>query len=126
MTRQRASRQQHNAELGRRGEDLACEHLERRGHRILDRNWRCRRGEIDVVSIDRGTIVVVEVKTRSSCDFGHPFDAIHPRKLERLHRLGWDWCQAHGRTGVPTRVDAVAVLISRDGLVGVEHLEAVR
>lgn len=78
------------------------------------------------MSMDRGMVVIVEVKTRTSHDFGHPFDAIDVRKLERLHRLGWEWCASHGCSGRPMRVDAVAVVVSREGLVGVEHLEGVR
>jgi len=116
-----------NIELGRRGERLAADYLTAAGHRVVDRNWRCPRGELDLVTIDREQVVAVEVKTRTSLDFGHPFEAIGPRKLQRLHRLAWAWCAANGMRGVRVRVDAVAVVTGRDGREPViEHLEGVR
>ncbi|MBO9577813.1 MAG: YraN family protein [Microbacteriaceae bacterium] len=116
-----------NIELGRRGEQLAADYLTAGGHRVLDRNWRCPRGELDLVTLDRGQVVAVEVKTRTSLDFGHPFEAIDRRKLERVYRLGWAWCAAHERAGAAVRVDAVAVVLGRRGERAViEHLEGVR
>jgi len=113
-------------ELGAAGEALAADFLRRRGHVILDRNWRAPhgRGELDLVTLDRDRIVVVEVKTRSSLDYGHPFEAIDTRKLERLYRLGWAWCRRGGH--VLDRVDAVAVLLPHGGPAVIEHLEGVR
>lgn len=115
-------------ELGARGESIAAEFLERHGHLVLDRNWRAPhgRGELDLVTLDRGRIIVIEVKTRSSLDYGHPFEAIGAQKLERLHRLGWEWCASHGRPGTLGRVDAVAVLLPAEGPAVIEHLEGVR
>lgn len=115
----------HRIDLGRRGERIAEDHLVRLGHRILDRNWRCRDGELDLVSTRDGVVVAVEVKTRSSLRAGHPFEAIHPEKLHRLHRLGARWCTEHG---VPTRrlrVDVVGVLLAVGSAPVVEHLEGV-
>lgn len=111
-------------ELGRRGERIAADFLEDAGHRILDRNWRCSVGELDLVTDHAGWIVAVEVKTRSSLDYGHPFEAIDARKLRRLQRLGRLWCEAHERPRARTRVDAVAVLLGGADPV-VEHLERV-
>ncbi|MBX9718815.1 MAG: YraN family protein, partial [Microbacteriaceae bacterium] len=65
-------------ELGRTGEQLAVEHLTAEGYTILDRNWRCAIGEIDIVARHGETTVVVEVKTRSGLGFGHPLDAVTP------------------------------------------------
>ncbi len=115
-------------ELGAAGEALAADFLGRHGHVVLDRNWRAPhgRGEIDIVTLHDDRIVVVEVKTRSSLDYGHPFEAIDRRKLERLHRLGWAWCASHGRAGALDRVDAVAVLLPPGGPAIIEHLEGVR
>ena len=109
--------------LGSSGEDIAVDHLVAQGYTILDRNWRCATGEIDIVARDGATTVVVEVKTRSSSGFGHPLDAITPAKLARLRRLAGAWCDAHG--GVKhLRVDAVAVLAHRDG-VTIDHIRQV-
>jgi putative endonuclease len=98
--------------LGRRGEQLAADHLVEEGLEILDRNWRCDIGEIDIVARQGSTVVVVEVKTRSSTAFGHPFDAVTGEKLSRLHRLGRRWREAHPEhRGRPLRIDVVGVLL---------------
>ncbi len=116
-----------NIALGLRGEDIAAAFLLSAGYRILDRNWRCSRGELDLVALDGRQIVAVEVKTRTSLDFGHPFEAIDRRKLERVYRLGWAWCTAHGMPTARLRVDAVAVVTGGGGAPpAVEHLEGVR
>lgn len=112
-------------DLGRRGEELAARYLTGRGYRILDRNWRCRLGEIDIVAERSGTVAVVEVKTRSSTAYGHPFDAITPAKAARLRRLAVAWCDAAQRAPRTLRVDAIAVLVPRgapDDEIVIEHL----
>jgi putative endonuclease len=108
-------------ELGRTGEQLAVEHLEREGFEILDRNWRCAIGEIDVIAQHGPTTVVVEVKTRSGVGFGHPLDAVTPRKLARLRRLAGAWCAATGRGASALRIDVIGVIASRDGVV-IDHV----
>lgn len=112
-------------ELGRRGERLAERHLLARGYRLIDRNWRCRHGEIDLVLRDGDAVVFVEVKTRSSTAFGHPFEAITPLKLARIRRLAGVWCEAHPRERGRVRIDAVSVLVPRDGFPCIEHLAGV-
>lgn len=108
--------------LGRRGEDLAAAHLRSSGHVILDRNWRSRRGELDIVSLADGWVVVTEVKTRSGLGYGHPFAAIDPTKLGRLYRLGLDWCREHRRPTSRLRIDAIAVIAAAGAKPTVEHL----
>jgi len=116
-----------NLELGRRGERIAADFLTLAGHRVVDRNWRGRRGELDLVTVDRGEVVAVEVKTRTSLDFGHPFEAIDRRKLHRVHRLAREWCATHRMSPTRVRVDAVAVIVWRDGArPTIEHLKGVR
>ncbi len=117
-------------ELGRRGERIAERALIGRGYRILDRNWRCREGEIDLVARDGDALVFVEVKTRSSDAFGHPFEAITAAKLARLRRLASAWLAAGGRRAAigsagRIRIDAIAVLAPRDAPATLEHLEGV-
>lgn len=113
----------HNTELGRQGEQIAVRHLEARGMRVLARNWRCRQGEVDIVAQDGRDTVIVEVKTRSSYDYGHPFEAITALKLGRLRRLAAAWCEASRDPVCGLRIDAVAVLLP-DGMPAVvEHLE---
>lgn len=96
-------------DLGRRGERMAEEHLVRRGARVLDRNWRCPLGEIDLVVRDADALVFVEVKTRSSVAFGDPLEAITPVKIARLRRLAGEWCAAHPEERGPLRMDAIGI-----------------
>ncbi len=115
-------------ELGRAGEKLAAEHLTAAGYTILERNWRCAIGEIDIVAQHGGTTVVVEVKTRSGVGFGHPLDAVTPRKLARLRRLAGAWCEAQPTPpaqGVrELRIDVIGVVAGRDGIT-IDHLQQV-
>jgi len=110
--------------LGRYGEDRACEFLLGLGYQIVERNWRCRIGEIDVVAQDGDRFVFVEVKTRSADGFGHPFESITPAKVARLRQLVAAWCEKRQASGVKVRLDAISVLI-RAGLVNIEHLKQV-
>jgi putative endonuclease len=112
-------------ELGRRGESLAAQHLQARGMTLLDRNWRCPQGELDLVAVDRGELVFVEVKTRAGLAYGHPFESITAAKLARLRRLAAAWCDAHPGRHDRVRIDAVAVIAPFGGTPTVEHLERV-
>lgn len=113
-------------DLGQRGEDLAARYLEGLGYMIVDRNWRSRGGELDIVAQDADTTVFVEVKTRAGLGFGHPFEAITELKLARLRRLAMAWCDAHpDRRRGPVRIDAIAVIAGRDREPSIEHLKRV-
>ena len=101
--------------LGRTGEDLAADHLAAAGYDIVERNWRCPQGEIDLVVRDGATLVVVEVKTRSSLNYGHPFEAVNSAKLTRLYVLAAAWARAHPAGSKDWRVDAVSVLLPGSG-----------
>ncbi|WP_024368248.1 YraN family protein [Arthrobacter sp. TB 26] len=111
--------------LGRRGEELAAGYLEAQGMRIVDRNWRCSGGEIDIVALDGDTLVIAEVKTRRSLAYGHPFEAVGLDKLTRLHRLASAWCRDHDLRMARRRVDVVSVLDDGIGDPVVEHLKGV-
>lgn len=111
--------------LGRLGEERAVDFLAARGYVIVDRNWRCPDGEIDIVAFDGADLVIVEVKTRRSRAFGHPFEAVTAAKSGRLWRLGGAWRRAHPDVRVArTRIDLVAVL-GADGH-DVDHLKGLR
>lgn len=112
-------------DLGRRGEALAAEHLIRRGYVIVDQNWRCALGEIDIIAQVGAWTVFVEVKTRSSLAYGHPLEAITPTKLARLRRLAGEWCVQHPVEARLIRIDAIAVVAPRVGDPVIEHLERV-
>ncbi|CAM3606896.1 YraN family protein [Nocardioides zeicaulis] len=115
----------HNRHLGRRGEELAARHLTSLGMVVLDRNWRCDAGEIDLVLRDGRVLVICEVKTRSSRDYGDPVEAVDRRKADRLRRLGVRWLLAHSCHPDDVRVDLVGVLAPPGGPVEVEHVEGV-
>ncbi|HXF81599.1 MAG TPA: YraN family protein [bacterium] len=104
-------------QLGRIGELAAVAHLEALGYRILERNFRCPLGEIDVIAADRGITVFVEVKTRRTAAFGPPFEAITRRKQRRLARLAAAYLQGRGGLEAPARFDAVAVAVGPNGRV---------
>lgn len=114
--------------LGAYGERLAERYLRDHGLTILDRNWRCARGEIDIVALDGPCLAVVEVKTRTTDAFGAPFEAVTRVKLARLRRLSVLWRQAAGGAwdGVPARVDVVSILRPRCGPAHIEHLRGVQ
>ncbi|GAA2013289.1 YraN family protein [Microbacterium ulmi] len=111
--------------LGRAGEDRAVRYLESLGYEILDRNWRARDGELDVVAASHGELVVVEVKTRRTDGFGHPFEAIDSRKLRRLWRLAIAWIAAHPQQvqGRRLRIDAIGLIGADPASAPIEHLE---
>ncbi|WP_111720369.1 YraN family protein [Homoserinimonas sp. OAct 916] len=112
-------------DLGRMGEELAARYLVEKGYAILDRNWRCDQGEIDIIAWQGGEVVFVEVKTRSGLKFGHPFEAITTAKLARMNRLAYAWC-AQGSDRVPRiRVDVIAVIAPHGSEPQLEHLERV-
>jgi putative endonuclease len=96
--------------LGRSGEEQAARWYEARGYRVLDRNWRCRDGEIDLVLARDRWVVFCEVKTRSSLAFGHPAEAVGWRKQQRLRHLGARWLREHKVRAVDVRFDVAAVL----------------
>lgn len=111
--------------LGRLGEQAAVEHLCAAGLTIVDRNWRCATGEIDLVAQDGPVLVFCEVKARSSERFGTPAAAVTPAKLRRLRRLALAWLRAHGWPYTELRFDVVAVRWPPDGPPHVEHLTGV-
>jgi putative endonuclease len=104
------------------GEDLAARHLEEEGLVVLERNWRCDIGEVDIMAREGSVLVVCEVKTRSSLRHGSPFEAITERKLHRLERLGMRWMRERGVRPTSMRVDVVSVLRPTRGQTVIEHV----
>lgn len=100
-------------QLGRAGEQRAVQHLQASGFTVVDRNWRTRGGEIDVVALTHDEVVVVEVKTRASEAFGHPFEALDAAKRSRLWRLGIAWAGAHREAVQGRRLRFMAI-----GIIG--------
>lgn len=116
---------EHRRRLGAWGEAHAARHLARQGMVVLDRNWRCDLGEIDLVLREGNVLVICEVKTRTSVAFGTPLEAVDPRKVQRLQWLGHRWLREHTARPDDLRVDLVGVLAPRGGPVAIEHVRGV-
>jgi putative endonuclease len=110
-------------DLGRRGETLACEYLERQGLVVLSRNWTCRDGELDIVATDGDQLVVCEVKSRAGATCGSPLEAVTPEKLHRIRKVTQRWLQKHRVGWVQVRYDAIAVVWPPDGEVRLHHVK---
>ena len=112
--------------VGRYGERLAARRLGETGMTVLETNWRCRAGEIDIVARDGDCLVVCEVKTRRSTRAGSAVEAVTPAKLARLRRLAGEWLRAHPEQRPPSvRLDVVAVTLPARGAAHVQHLRGV-
>jgi len=116
-------------QIGVRGEDLACAELERQGLQVLERNWRCRLGEIDIVAAEAGanglTMVFCEVKCRSGLGFGHPLEAITFTKRRTLRQLAAVWMRQHRVKASAIRLDAIGVVLAAGEEPSVTHVRAV-
>ena len=107
--------------LGAAGESAAAQYLIRRGYRVVEANARCRIGEIDLVAIDAGVIVFVEVKGNRGRHYGAPEEMVTPAKQRRLTRLAGWYLQRRGWLGMPARFDVVAVDWEESGAARVRH-----
>lgn len=116
---------QQRSALGAYGEALAARHLVERGMIVLDRNWRCDQGEIDLVLRDGHVLVVCEVKTRSSLAFGSPLEGVTEPKVARIRRLAARWLAAHDVRPDEVRLDMVGVLVPRSGPARIDHVRGV-
>lgn len=112
--------------LGNHGERCAVRYLESLGLEIVERNWRCPRGELDIVAFDPSddTLVFVEVKTRSGPGFGSPLEAITYAKARRLYQLALLWLGSSGRRARHIRVDGVGVLFGA-GAPQISHIRGI-
>jgi putative endonuclease len=112
------------SEIGALGERLAVEHLQSLGLRVIDRNWRCRYGELDVVAADDAAriVVFVEVKTRTSDRFGGIEQAVTPEKVRRLRRLAGLWLARQDARWSEVRIDVIGVRIGRRPIPEITHL----
>ena len=111
-------------ELGARGERIAVAYLIDSGLRVLDRNWRCREGELDVVAREGAAIVFCEVKTRRGTGYGHPAEAVTRVKQQRIRVLAQRWLAAHDEHAPEVRFDVVGVLVRSERPALVTHLRA--
>ena len=111
--------------VGQYGEQVAAQYLRDAGYAILERNWRCELGEIDIVARDGDALVICEVKTRRGTAFGSPLEAVTYHKLRRLRRLAGRWLYEHQLRPAEVRIDVVGVVRPPRGEVVVEHVRGV-
>jgi putative endonuclease len=111
--------------VGNFGEDVAATYLQRQGHQIVARGWRCRYGELDLITRDGAELVFVEVRTRRASDFGTAEESISAAKQARLVRLAYAYLEATGAAEQPWRIDVLAVALDAGGRVtGVTHIRS--
>ena len=101
--------------LGRTGERLAAEELSRRGYHILEQNFRCTHGEIDLVAEDAYDLIFIEVKTRRGNAYGLPEEAVTPRKQQKIVQVASYYLDLHACSERSWRIDIVAVQLSKGG-----------
>ncbi|GAA1575652.1 YraN family protein [Kribbella sancticallisti] len=111
--------------VGKYGEDLAARYLAEHGFAILERNWRCAQGEIDIVAREHRALVICEVKTRRGLNYGSPLESITYRKLATLRQLAGRWLRTHDLRPGEIRIDVIAVLMPHHGNPTVDHLRGV-
>jgi putative endonuclease len=110
--------------FGKLGEDLACEELQRRGYAILDRRFRTRCGELDIIARDGPVLVFVEVRARAGGGFGNPFDSVTWQKRHRLSRMAAAYLCWKGLADVACRFDVVGVTPADNGKFHVEIIQS--
>jgi putative endonuclease len=109
-------------ELGKRGEELASRFLRKNRYKILERNYVCKMGEMDIIAQEKDTLVFVEVKTRTSMDFGPPQLAVNPTKQMQLSKVALNFLKEKKREDVKARFDVVAIILRPTG----EEIELIR
>lgn len=108
--------------IGDKGEQIAADYLKDRGYQLLDKNFITRYGELDLVAFEGGTVVFVEVKTRTSTTFGLPEASITPAKMERIQNSALLWLQAHPEAPEDWRIDVVAIIMShQNDMTDIQH-----
>ncbi|MBB5911579.1 putative endonuclease [Nocardia transvalensis] len=115
----------HNLALGAHGEELAARFLRASGMEIVEQNWRCRYGELDLIARDAEVTAFVEVKTRSGLGFGAPAESVTFSKQQRIRRLALLWLNEQDGPWRRIRFDVVSVLLIRDREPAIDHLKAV-
>ena len=102
-------------ELGRRGEELAVHYLKKNGYRLIERNYICKMGEMDIIAKEKDTLVFIEVKARTSTAFGPPQLAVNPAKQRQLSKVALHFLKEKKIEDVKARFDVVAILLGKKG-----------
>lgn len=118
-----SSKGQQNAGVGTRGEDLAAAFLERSGFAIIERNFRCKGGEVDIVAREGKTLVFVEVKSRKTLTYGLPQLAVTPFKQRQISKAALTWLARNHKHDSPARFDVIAILLEGSYQHRLEHIK---
>ena len=115
--------------LGATGEEIAVDYLVSQGYVVFDRNWRSKSGEIDIIASEKfnsqDELIFIEVKTRSSRDYGDPIQAITATKYLRMYRLALEWLSENNASREAWRLDVISIVISRAQEIEIDHLKRV-
>jgi len=117
------SKGQQNASIGNRGEELAAACLERSGYKLIERNFRCKGGEVDIVAREGKTLVFVEVKSRKTLTYGVPQLAVTPFKQRQISKAALTWLARNRLHDTPARFDVIAILLSSDYQHQIDHIK---
>src|SRR4030067_726854 len=109
-------------ELCKKGEELALRFLKKKGYRLIEKNYLCKMGEMDIIAKEKDTLVFIEVKTRTSTEFGPPQLAVNPRKQRQLSKVALNYLNEKRLKDVKARFDVVAILLRQKG----EEIELIR
>ena len=111
--------------LGREGENAAEAYLKKKGYRIIEKNFRCKLGEIDIIADQDGVVVFIEVKARADHQYGHPFNAVTPTKQQKIIQVAQSFLAKHRLLEKPTKFDVVGLTADPKGAFKIELLENV-
>jgi putative endonuclease len=117
------SKGQQNARIGNRGEELATAFLERNGFTIVERNFRCKGGEVDIVAKDGKTLVFIEVKSRKTLTYGVPQLAVTHFKQRQISKAALSWLARNHKHDLPARFDVIAILLNGEYQHQIEHIK---
>lgn len=109
--------------VGSQGEELAVTFLEKQGYALLERNYRCKGGEVDIIARDAKTVVFVEVKTRRTSSYGVPQLAVTPFKQRQIMKAALTWLASHRKLEAPARFDVIAITIQGDREPVFDHIK---
>lgn len=110
--------------VGRFGEDEAVKYLEQKGYKILERNFSCKRGEIDIIALDKDEIVFIEIKARISLKYGLPSEAVTKNKLKHIYKTAEYYLYTRNLLNENTRIDVIEVYIKNKQVI-INHLKQV-
>jgi putative endonuclease len=111
------------SDLGKRGEDIAVAYLRKQGYKILERNYKNRIGEVDIIALDRKTYCFIEVKTRENLDLGLPCEAVHAHKQLKISRVAQSYVAFEGIEDHNCRFDIVSIILKKDGFRQIEIIK---